>query len=147
VKALSLRQPWATLVAIGAKQIETRSWSTTHRGIIAIHAATKFPRACRTLAHETEPFRSVISHAALPGEWEEHLPLGAILATARLEHCYRFDKHPAPRVASYSDAPHELVFGDFSPGRFGFVLRDLVILLAPIPARGALGLWEWQEPW
>ena len=38
MKALSLRQPWATLVAIGAKQIETRSWSTAYRGTIAIHA-------------------------------------------------------------------------------------------------------------
>ena len=37
-KALTIAQPWATLVAIGAKQIETRSWQTNYRGDIAIHA-------------------------------------------------------------------------------------------------------------
>ncbi len=39
MKALTVWQPWATLVAIGAKRIETRSWSTSYRGPLAIHAA------------------------------------------------------------------------------------------------------------
>ena len=43
MKALSLTQPWAELVVLGEKQWETRSWRTSHRGRIAIHAAKKFP--------------------------------------------------------------------------------------------------------
>ena len=43
MKVLTLTQPWATLVAIGAKRIETRSWSTKYRGPLAIHAAKGFP--------------------------------------------------------------------------------------------------------
>jgi len=39
VKVLSLLQPWATLVVMGIKKIETRSWSTTHRGALLIHAS------------------------------------------------------------------------------------------------------------
>lgn len=39
MNALTLMQPWATLVAIGAKRIETRSWATRYRGPSAIHAA------------------------------------------------------------------------------------------------------------
>jgi len=39
MKALTLTQPWATLIACGAKRIETRSWATDFRGRIAIHAA------------------------------------------------------------------------------------------------------------
>ncbi len=39
MKALTLTQPWASLVAVGAKRIETRSWETNYRGTIAIHAA------------------------------------------------------------------------------------------------------------
>ncbi|MCI0391874.1 MAG: hypothetical protein MOB07_24290 [Acidobacteria bacterium] len=39
LKALSLRQPWASLMAIGAKRNETRGWCTKHRGWVAIHAA------------------------------------------------------------------------------------------------------------
>lgn len=34
MRGLSLTQPWATLVAIGAKKIETRSWTTTYRGAL-----------------------------------------------------------------------------------------------------------------
>src|SRR4051812_42520238 len=47
VKVLSLTQPWASLVAIGAKQIETRSWRTHYRGPLLIHASAGFPGECR----------------------------------------------------------------------------------------------------
>src|SRR5258708_5270609 len=43
VKALTLWQPWASLIAVGAKTIETRSWSTSYRGPLAIHAAKRKP--------------------------------------------------------------------------------------------------------
>ena len=39
IKAISLWQPWASLIVCGAKEIETRSWSTKVRGTVAIHAA------------------------------------------------------------------------------------------------------------
>src|SRR3954451_22243677 len=47
IPALTLTQPWATLVAIGAKQIETRSWGTSYRGWLAIHAAKGYPDAAK----------------------------------------------------------------------------------------------------
>lgn len=43
MKTLSLWQPWASLVALGIKTIETRSWSTKYRGPLAIHAARRRP--------------------------------------------------------------------------------------------------------
>jgi hypothetical protein len=43
VKALTIRQPWASLVALGVKTIETRSWSTKYRGPLLIHAGMKMP--------------------------------------------------------------------------------------------------------
>lgn len=42
MKAISLWQPWASLVAVGAKKIETRSWATKYRGSLAIHATKKW---------------------------------------------------------------------------------------------------------
>lgn len=65
MKALSLTQPWATLVAIGAKRLETRSWSTTYRGPLAIHAAKRFPRNCQELVLH-EPFASALDGIPLP---------------------------------------------------------------------------------
>lgn len=41
MKALSLRQPWASLIADGRKTIETRTWRTRYRGPLAIHASLR----------------------------------------------------------------------------------------------------------
>ena len=41
MKALSLKQPWANLIATGLKTIETRIWTTQHRGPILICASKK----------------------------------------------------------------------------------------------------------
>lgn len=41
MKALSLRQPWASLIAEGRKTIETRTWHTHYRGPLAIHASAR----------------------------------------------------------------------------------------------------------
>jgi hypothetical protein len=41
MKAITLWQPWATLLAVGCKHMETRSWPTKYRGEILIHASKK----------------------------------------------------------------------------------------------------------
>ena len=43
IKFITLTQPWATLVALGVKRIETRSWRTPYRGLLGIHAAKSYP--------------------------------------------------------------------------------------------------------
>jgi len=80
MKTISLWQPWATLVAIGAKQYETRSWSTKYRGLLAIHAAKRFDEVQKAYC-EQEPFCS----ALLAGGFSmKNLPLGGILAVVKL---------------------------------------------------------------
>jgi hypothetical protein len=154
VKALTLHQPWATLIAIGAKRIETRSWATSYRGPIAIHAAKRWQ------ADELEAFgygqgewramrHAIGPHYRTPGD----VPLGAIVAVAELTNCIpsegfskvsevlKLPRWPIPgKVFMASD--NEWVFGDLGPGRFGWVLSDVERLAEPIPCRGALGLWE-----
>lgn len=44
MKALSIRQPWASLIVAGVKDIENRSWRTTYRGPVLIHAAQTMTR-------------------------------------------------------------------------------------------------------
>jgi hypothetical protein len=144
VKALSLTQPWASLVAIGAKRIETRSWATHYRGPVAIHAAKGFPRECRDLVG-VEPFRSAllagIAHGRLARHESGELPLGAIVAVARLTSCLRF----TPDVVAQLEAKYgavEMAFGAFGTGRYGFVLEGVQALETPIPCKGALGIWQ-----
>src|SRR3954467_12033635 len=52
-RILSLKQPWAWAVAAGKKKIENRSWTTSYRGTVFIHASSKLDRAaCEWLRDE-----------------------------------------------------------------------------------------------
>src|SRR5579864_5160457 len=82
MRGFTLTQPWASLVACGAKRIETRSWSTTYRGLLAIHAAKGFPRDCRDLCR-VGPFVRALIKAGFNSE--KDLPVGQIIATVRLD--------------------------------------------------------------
>ena len=138
-----MTQPWATLVAVGENSIETRSWGTSHRGPLAIHSAKGFPRDARKLCGMS-PYREVLArhgYADAPS-----LPLGAVIAVAELVDVMKFTRGTLrdvrARVKRGELPPHEVDFGDFSPGRYGWVLRDVGALREPVPARGMLGLWE-----
>ena len=68
MRAISLWQPWATAIAVGVKQIETRHWKTDYRGPIAIHAAKRWTRDEREFA-EIE-----VANGRLP----KRIPLGKV---------------------------------------------------------------------
>jgi hypothetical protein len=147
MRCLSLSQPWASLVAIGAKRIETRSWRTTSIGPLAIHAAKALPRATADHAGSSPVCWETLRAAGLS---PETLPRGAVIAVCRLIACIRTDElrdaaHAGQRC-NVAVGAHEQAFGDYSPGRWAWVLTDIAPLPEPIPAKGALGLWTWQPP-
>jgi activating signal cointegrator 1 len=142
-----MTQPWAMLVALGENTIETRSWSTRYRGPIAIHAAKAFPGAARALCN-AEPYRGVLARGGFTSP--EDLPRGSVIALARLDDVIAFTRtslrETRSRAAQGLLPPHEADFGDFSPGRFGFVLSHVERLSEPVPAKGMLGLWNVPAP-
>jgi hypothetical protein len=137
MKAITLTQPWATLVAIGAKRVETRDWLTHYRGEIAIHAAKAFPKDARALV-STSPFADVLG--------TETLHTAQIIAVATLTRCWPFGVDTIGRIHDASKAGrlplYEAYFGDYAPGRYGFVLENVRRLERPIYCRGSLGLWN-----
>lgn len=135
MKALTLTQPWATLVAIGAKQTETRSWSTRYRGPLAIHAAKGWTADVVHVAF-SEPYRQVLCDAGY--SLFSLLPRGVIVATCTLVDC-------VPTSRFQGNDFLDSAFGDFSAGRFAWILKDIKAFPRPIIAKGALGLWEWSE--
>jgi activating signal cointegrator 1 len=167
MKVLTLTQPWATLVAIGAKTIETRSWPTKYRGPLAIHAAKHIPTEYRKLTGWTvEPFASVLEGVLwdkrdctmnlfgqlTPGtqykEYPDRLHLGCIIATCEL---VAVDELKYPHQYGWEIGrkgwlmtDQEKAFGDFTLGRFVWLLANVKPLLKPIPAKGSLGLWEFE---
>lgn len=132
MKVITLTQPWATLVAIGVKCTETRSWSTSYRGPLAIHAAKGWTPEVVRLAY-TEPYRHVLREVGY--SLFSLLPRGVIIATCTLTDCVPTSKFGG---RDFLDS----AFGDFTPGRFAWILTDVRRLDEPIPARGRLGLWD-----
>lgn len=154
MKAITLYQPYATLMAIGAKTFETRSWKTNYTGQIAVHAAKTFPAWCKDL-FRTEPFHSMLvqyGHETL-----ESLPRGVILSIHVLKRCYA-----TPMVAGqtklYTRGARALdkeiripppwpesACGDYGPGRYAWHMPLIERLEPPQAARGKQGLWNWPR--
>ena len=147
MKVLTLTQPWATLVAIGAKRFETRSWGTSYCGALLIHAAKRFPKDCAAMAYHEEPFRAVLGSAGrIPtqkwGMVKENLPCGKIIAVTSLLYCAKIRSDlPGCGLAEVLDSANELPFGDYTPGRFAMALGPVHEMDEPVECRGMLGLW------
>ena len=137
MKTLSLLQPHASLIAIGAKKIETRSWSTKYRGPLAIHSSKGFLKFVRELC-KIEPFKTVLSKAGFD---LKNLPLGKVVATCNLVDCIKM----TPEFIESIKSP-ELDFGVYAVGRCAWILENVKPLDVPILAKGKLSLWEWEVP-
>ena len=157
MKAITVHQPWASLLAIGAKQFETRGWQTHYRGPIAIHAAkvdnySGMPFEQRGAALNTA--NAVLKKLLADFTCVRDLPHGAIVATAELVECHKIigepGKHPHYKWDAGSTvydivASHdERMFGDWTPGYFAWQLVNVAMLPEPIKAKGQQGLWNWE---
>lgn len=131
MKAISLWQPYASAIALGLKSYETRSWATSYRGPLALHAAKRKPTISLMLS-------SFLADAGI--KRESDLPLGGIVAIAELVACV-----PTDSVNNLNTRMSgcELAFGNYSPGRFAWRLEK-VQAIEFVPCRGYQGLWNWE---
>ena len=163
MKALSLWQPWATLLAGGAKRCETRGWATRHRGPLLVHAAKHWTRELFTLCG-TDPFRAALARLGYPPDVPEKrrgtfaprgLPFGVIVGRVDVVACVPSEDVGAmdiegdpcywpghPTYFPLQLSPTERAFGDYSPGRFAFLCENAVLFKTPIPYRGEQGLFN-----
>jgi hypothetical protein len=149
IKALSLTQPYATLIALGYKLIETRPRRTSYRGPLLIHAsATRAPWA-KDACNES----LIASILERHGLTYETLPRGVILCRCELREVARMVVEPTPATKrAKKPRPAELVLsevspaeravGFYAPGRFALMLADVQLLPEPVQAKGALSLWD-----
>jgi hypothetical protein len=157
MKALSLYQPWASLMAVGAKRIETRSWSTDYRGLVAIHAAKRFQAMERNLVNGIMFREALYPHygaADAPSRAVgilRNLPLGCFVAVGRLVDC-KITSYPDHKTGCDVDSPEipdqstdEFWFGDYSPRRFMWVFDEIWKLREPVYERGHQGLWPLSD--
>ncbi|MFD3274597.1 2-oxoglutarate dehydrogenase E1 [Paenibacillus dendritiformis] len=146
MKAITIHQPWATLIALEEKENETRGWSTRYRGPIAIHAGKHIDRdAC-----ETEPIKSTLEKH---GYTADNLPTGAVLAIANLRECWKIGSdYESGELILYIKSGSlakqvsmkEEAFGWYDNRRFAWQMINVQKLPEPIPARGQQGIWNWE---
>lgn len=153
MKAISLWQPHASLIAIGEKLYETRSWSTRYRGPIAIHASKtqeemkdiwqsiqhakktdwQYARAFTRATYDA--FKLWMEREGLTVWNFKNLPYGAIVCTAELTAIH----HAALLYPTLTGRVQQ--FGEFGHGRFAWELKNVQVLKTPMPYRGQQGLW------
>lgn len=138
MKALTLTQPWATLVVTHNKKIETRSWGTKYRGKLAIHAAKGFPAYAKGLCYDV-CFKECLQFSGYASA--DMLPLGAVIGVCELV--------DVKKIVDYTVLPKgkEYIFGDYGIGRYMWFLENVEMFDKPFAVRGALGLWEWDSHW
>lgn len=167
MKAITLTQPWAELVALGVKQFETRSWRANYRGLLAIHASRDVKaNGDHIIIGETigsdgyhKPILRYPFGKHIPADYSKIYSLGngCIECVVRLIGCY-----PAERVKgcilvqardelarhdrkSYLRCMEELEFGDFSTGRWAWNLQYVARVSHRGIVRGHQGLWNVPE--
>ena len=117
--ALSVRQPWASLIVAGLKTVEVRQWSTEHRGCLLIHAA----KTVDEVGLERFPIENTIR--------------GALIGTVRLVNVEQFTPGSWRALAA-----EHLQLGSLQRQLFAWYLEDPVTFARPIDCRGVLGLFS-----
>lgn len=160
MNTVTLWQPYAGLIAAGAKTIETRSWApheAAHMKPLYIHAAASAPAITR----------GVID--TVSWMWARSRPRGAIVARCLLTGWAQVKRLTGPGhpgvypiaeicIASAMTSPqaraHEFDigriqtdgYGDYTPGRWLWMLDDIEKIVPPIPAKGRQRIWQWTPP-
>lgn len=152
MKAISLWQPWASAIAVGAKRYETRGWpavagGTLYSGWLAIHASkrTKEPKE-QGGSQLSQKFGDIL-HVA-PGSAErfndagfhfwENLPLGSVVAVGWLKQCHN--------TQGLQVTVEEGCWGLYTPGRFAWEFSEVWRLNTPLPVRGEQKLFNVAMP-
>lgn len=163
IPTLSMTQPWATLAALGEKRIETRSWATTYRGPVAVHASRGFPSEDKARCASPIFKESLARHGIT--DWRD-LPLGQIIAVGKITDCQiaarsgstagvpthadrtqRELRNLQPWVRALSEQERAFgLFWDPDETRYGWFLAGMRPFQSPIARTGALGLWDAYLP-
>ncbi len=131
MRVLTIREPWASLIGLGIKKTETRSWSTSYRGTLYIHAG-------KSIIPKNDERRNK-GREFLKGN---PLHYGEIFIKCQLVDCVYIDEEFASKLQS-SD-PYDYFCGNYKAGRYAWILKN-VSYITPIPAIGHLSIWNYNE--
>lgn len=131
VKVLTVKQPWASLIVHGIKDIENRSWSTKFRGRVLIHAAAKGEKRYWSSLSVIQSSKLLQSGSILNKTFFSDLPTGSIIGSVEVVDCV---------------LNHTSVWAE--QGVYHWILANPILFEKPIEnVKGKLGLWnyDWEE--
>ena len=128
MKVLTIKQPYASLIAEGLKTYEFRTWKTNYRGELLIHAG-----------------KGVDKEAMKRMEYLNlDYPQGCILAKVTLTDCVQVDEDFRDKLRQENSVVYAGVIEDKIWQGYGFQLNDIQ-KIEPVFINGKLGFWEYNE--
>lgn len=140
MKALTIKQPWASLIVHGIKDIENRTWRTDYRGPLLIHASKTI------YGGNLKGFLNKEQLDAVGEEYDEVVReqlthVGAIIGRVDLVDCV------VDHESVWAERDEDL-FKDFFPNSkrtvYNWVLANPVQFVKPLPCPGKLSLWDYD---
>lgn len=138
MKAITIKQPWASLIVEGIKDIENRTWKTNFRGKVLIHAAAKSWDWDRLINYMTHMGTLGAFTAKWTRKWLLNLPTGAIIGSVEIVDCVI--NHPSiwaeKTIYKHGIAQTKPIFN--------WVLTSPIKFDKPIPCKGKLSFWDYN---
>lgn len=130
MKVLSLTEPYATLIKENKKHIETRSWKTSYRGELFIHASqTKIPK-------EWLNNKKLINLVD-----DKNYNFGYIICKCNLVDCIYMTKEYVNDMKK--NHYEEYICGVYEEGRYAFIFENIELLENRLKAKGKLSIWDY----
>ncbi len=127
MKVITIKQPWATLIAKGYKEYEFRTWKTKYRGDILIHAGKRIDKKA------IERFKYL----------NLEYPIGKIIAKAIITDCVVVDNDFAQKYYKKDPIVYKSLKTIDTRQRYGFKLENIEEI-NPIEVNGKLSLWDYD---
>ena len=127
MKVITIKQPFATLIAEGIKEYEFRTWRTKYRGDILIHAGKGIDK----IAMKKYEYLNL------------KYPIGCIIAKATITDCLKIDNNARTMLKEKNPIVYSNVINQLSWEGYGFKLENIE-KITPIPAKGKLSLWDYD---
>ena len=127
MKVITIKQPFASLIASGQKEYEFRTWKTSYRGDILIHAGKSVDKEAMNR------FSS----------FNLDYPLGCIIAKANLTNCIPINEDVKEELRAKNAPVYWGITSDPTWSGYGFKLENIQ-KIDPIYVNGSLGLWEFD---
>lgn len=133
MKAITIKQPWASLIVDGIKDVENRTWNTNFRGRVLIHSASKSWIWNKVINYLTEERIVIFEKFGFNGSWLRNLPTGKIIGSVEIVNCIAKKMTGNDSKSIWADK-----------GAYHWILRSPIKFDDPIEAKGKLSFWDYE---